>query len=297
MEAFTCIELTKRFGRRKVVDGLDLSVRSGEVVGFVGPNGAGKTTTIRMILGLARPSSGTVRLLGAHSPGSAAVAGKIGALVEEPAFYPWMSGRQNLVIVAEAGPAVTRSRIEEALAEAGIDDAAQTKVKAYSQGMRQRLGLAAALLRRPDILVLDEPANGLDPGGIRELRALLRDQAARGVAVFLSSHQLSEIEAICDRVAVIDRGRLVGVGSPGALGSGSPRTKVVVLPSDMAAAQAALAAFALDVVAPDTVLVESPSGRDVAEALMRAGVFPESISVLTPTLEERFLSVTGTGGQ
>lgn len=289
-EAFRCVGLTKRLGRRAVVDGLDLTVARGEVVGFVGPNGAGKTTTIRMILGLARPSSGLVRVLGCE-PGSRELAGRIGALVEEPEFYPWMTGTQNLRVLSDSGPPVSEVQIREALVQADIDDAADTKVKAYSQGMRQRLGLAAALMRRPDLLVLDEPANGLDPAGIRELRLVLRKEAERGAAVFLSSHQLVEVEAICDRVAVLDRGRLVGEGSPDALGVGRRRTRVIVLPSEMADARKALGRFGVDVVAPDTLLVDSASGRDVTTALLEGGVVPESVSAVQPTFEERVLSV------
>src|SRR5205823_9250859 len=190
---------------------------AGVLYGFLGPNGAGKTTTIRMILGLIAASSGTVRILGEPvrvAGETQTILARVGALIEEPAFWGYLSGRQNLEYFARAaGPPQDRdqrlARIDETLATVGLAQAANKKVKAYSQGMRQRLGIALALLGRPDLLVLDEPTNGLDPQGMREIRLLLRQLADDGTTVFVSSHLLSEVEAMCDRVGVLSHGRLV----------------------------------------------------------------------------------------
>ena len=211
----TCRGLTKQYRGTVAVDGLDLSVGAGQVFGFLGPNGAGKTTTLRMLLGLIRPTAGEAWLNGRRAGSPGGLAG-VGAMIEEPAFYPWLSGRQNLAVLALTGPALPAAAgsdpVGAALDRVGLTAVAGRKVKAYSQGMRQRLGLAAALLRRPSLLLLDEPANGLDPAGIREFRTLLRSLAAGGTTVFLSSHLLGEVEQTCDRAAVLHEGRLIGQG-------------------------------------------------------------------------------------
>ena len=207
--------LRKAYHRRPAVDGIDLLVNAGEIYGFLGPNGAGKTTTMRMLLGLIRPDSGTFRLFG-HDPmthGLAARAGVAG-IIEEPRLYTYLSGRRNLVLLASydrlaAGPEV----VEEALEMVELSDRADDRVSEYSQGMRQRLGIAACLVRRPRLLLLDEPANGLDPAGIRFLRGLLRSLAERGITVFLSSHLLAEVQELCQRVAIVSSGRIVYEGS------------------------------------------------------------------------------------
>ena len=215
--------LTKQFGRMTVVDGLDLEVHEGDLFGFLGPNGSGKTTTVRMLLGLVFATAGRVELLGREMPAHAsAVLPHVGALVEGPGFYPDRSGRRNLALIDAAGPAGPtgpagrrgsrkdrRDRIEEALERVGLAAVGRRPVKGYSTGMRQRLGLAGALLRRPRLLVLDEPTNGLDPQGIREVRTLLVELAQAGTTVFVSSHLLAEVEAFCDRAAIVHRGRLV----------------------------------------------------------------------------------------
>ena len=232
---FSAGELTKRYGPRAVVDGLDLEVERGEVFGFLGPNGAGKTTTARMLLGLVRIDGGEASLLGSKVPCPARL-GEIGAMIEEPAFYPWATGRRNLEILADEGDPVPAGAVADALELTGMTAAAELKVKVYSQGMRQRLGLAGAVLRRPPVVLLDEPANGLDPSGIHHLRLLLRHMADIGSTVFLSSHLLGEIEQVCDRVAVIDRGRLVAAGTLDSLGGTRKRVQVSVTPADTAAA-------------------------------------------------------------
>jgi ABC-2 type transport system ATP-binding protein len=206
--------LTKRFGRITAVDALDLDVRSGDVYGFLGANGSGKTTTVRMLLGLVLATSGRMEVLGEPMPAAARrVLPRVGALVEGPAAYPHLSGRRNLALFdamgADGRREDRRHRVGEALERVGLGAVDQRPVRAYSLGMRQRLGLAGALLRRPSLLVLDEPTNGLDPQGIQEVRELLLDLNREGTTVFLSSHLLAEIEQMCTRVGVLDRGRLV----------------------------------------------------------------------------------------
>jgi len=205
MDVISCEGLTKRFGPAVAVNELDLTVSSGQVYGFLGPNGAGKTTTIRMLVGLIAPSAGQIRLLGRRLPAPRAVA-QTGSMIEEPAFYPWMSGRVNLEVLGATGGGCAPGEVARVLGLVGLDDVAARKVKTYSQGMRQRLGIAAAMLGRPKLLIIDEPTNGLDPAGIREIRNLLRGLAAEGTTVFLSSHLLAEVEQLCTRVGVLDRG-------------------------------------------------------------------------------------------
>ncbi|HYT10445.1 MAG TPA: ABC transporter ATP-binding protein [Mycobacteriales bacterium] len=206
--------LTKRFGSLTAVDAVDLDVPAGDVYGFLGPNGSGKTTTVRMLLGLVLPTAGTAEVLGEPVPKRARrVLHRVGALVESPAAYGHLPARANLALMDAAGPGgdrrTRRKRIDEALEQVGLAAVGRRPVKAYSMGMRQRLGLAAAMLRRPELLVLDEPTNGLDPQGIHEVRDLLLRLNAEGTTVFLSSHLLAEVELLCRRVGVVDRGRLV----------------------------------------------------------------------------------------
>jgi len=198
--------LSKRYGRSFAVDGLDLAIQRGELVGFLGPNGAGKTTTLRMLAGLIRPSRGRAEILGAPVPGPGLR--RVGTMIEEPSFYPYMTGRDNLRYAATLHGEVPPGRIDEVLAFVRMENAAEKKVRAYSQGMRQRLGLARALLHEPDVLLLDEPTNGLDPVGIAEIRENLRAVAAEGVTVLVSSHILAEIEKLVGRVVAIERGRV-----------------------------------------------------------------------------------------
>lgn len=199
--------LTKRYGTHAAVDGVSMSVAAGEIYGFLGPNGAGKTTTLRMLVGLIRPSDGTATVAG-HSPGDPAVVRRIGVLIEGPGFYPYLSGRDNLRVLAKYR-GIGSTEVEEALGRVGLANRAGDKFRTYSLGMKQRLGVGAALLGRPDLLVLDEPTNGLDPQGMAEMRELITTLAADGHTVLLSSHMLSEVQEICDRVGVISRGKLL----------------------------------------------------------------------------------------
>jgi ABC-2 type transport system ATP-binding protein len=299
--------LSKRYGDLAAVDQLDLTVEPGELYGFLGPNGAGKTTTIRMALGLIFPTAGRVEVLGEAVTADRGPLARVGALVEEPAFWKFLSGRRNLEYLARAGgrgpdTRARLARVDETLAVVGLAEAADKRVKAYSQGMRQRLGIALALLGRPELLILDEPTNGLDPSGMREIRMLLRTLADGGTTVFVSSHLLAEVEAICDRVGVMAHGRLVAEGPPGSLRGAADRLRIEV--DDVAVATATLAGFpAVTVAAPNgpmdgpspvSITVSLPDGVTPAElnaALVAAGV---RVSALVPersTLEDVFLTL------
>ena len=291
MDVISCEGLTKRFGPAIAVNELDLAVSSGQVYGFLGPNGAGKTTTIRMLLGLIAPSAGQIHLLGRRLPDPRVVA-QIGSMIEEPAFYPWMTGRVNLEVLGATGGGCVPGEVARVLSLVGLGDVAARKVKTYSQGMRQRLGIAAAMLGRPSLLIIDEPTNGLDPAGIREIRGLLRGLAAEGTTVFLSSHLLAEVEQVCDRVAVIVRGRLVEEGVPATLGAIRRRVRVEVAAADTEAAARLLARWPARH-ANGQFLVEHDSGRDVNGVLVAGGVVAESVTVERPGLEDRFLEITG----
>jgi ABC-2 type transport system ATP-binding protein len=291
-EAIRLEGLTKRFGGRPAVDDLDLTVEEGEVLGFLGPNGAGKTTTIRLILGLLHPDAGRAFVFGDRVPCPGRLR-EIGAMVEEPAFYPWLSGRANLRVLLETGPRAGAGAVDEALEATGLSEPGGRKVKTYSQGMRQRLGLAAAMLRRPRLLVLDEPANGLYPAGIREFRDRFRSLGNQGTTVFLSSHLLGEVERICDRVAIVDRGHLVAVGPIAELGRRSVmRIRVKVRPEEEETAGRLLERFEVTKEAAGVLLVTADSGRAVNEALGRGGVFADSVAEERSGLEERFLALT-----
>ncbi len=207
MSAITAAGLTKRYGAKAAVDDASFTIEQGEIVGFLGPNGAGKTTTLRMLAGLVRPSSGSCTVLGRAVPGE--TLREVGTMIEEPSFYPYLTGRSNLRHAALLHGDVAPRRVDEVLEFVSLQDAADKKVRAYSQGMRQRLALARALLWRPKVMLLDEPTNGLDPAGIAEVRESLRSVAGQGVTVLVSSHILSEIEKLVDRILAIEAGRIV----------------------------------------------------------------------------------------
>jgi len=295
--------LTKRFAGTAVVDDLDLRVPASSVFGFLGPNGSGKTTTIRMLLGLVTPSAGSVRLLGRTMPEAAnKVLPNVGTLVEGPAFYPWLSGRRNLRRIDAAGPDQRRAsraeRVDEALARVGLSAAADKRYRAYSLGMRQRLGLAAALLRPRTLLVLDEPTNGMDPQGTREIRNLIRAVAADGVTVLLCSHLLSEVEQVCTHAAIINLGRLVAQGPIDSLRETST-TRLTVETDDTERAAAVFERLGLLSVAVTGTLVsaavDGQRSEDCCRALVLADVGVRSFTARRPSLEDTYVALTGEG--
>lgn len=296
--------LTKRYrGGQLAVDGLDLAVPAGSVFGFLGPNGSGKTTTIRMLMGLIEPTSGTARVLGQPMPRAArAVLPHVGALIEGPALYGFLSGRDNLLRYDAADPTADprtrRARVTAALDRVGLTAAAGKKAKAYSLGMKQRLGLAAALLQPRRLLVLDEPTNGLDPQGMREIRSLIRELASDGTTVFLSSHLLDEIEQVCTHAAVMAQGRLITQGAVAELAAGTRGRLVVTTPDTGDAARVLKEQGAGDVVITDDRVTAEPPDRDLADvnaALVRAGVRVRGFGVERASLEDAFVALTGRG--
>lgn len=303
--------LTKRLGGRTVVDGLSLSVPKGSIFGFLGPNGSGKTTTLRMLLGLIFPDAGRIRILGEDiREASGDVLGSVGALVEGPAFYPFLTGRENLVRFDAVGPGGDRSdrseRIESALLRVGLAGAAGRRFRTYSLGMRQRLALAGALVRKPLLLMLDEPTNGLDPQGTREVRALVRSLAVDGTTVFLSSHLLSEIEHVCTHAAVLREGRLVAQGSLAELGAATLPVLRIDTPDPEIAARTLHQLGGIGVVRSDPDGVPGTDSvvraellgaapEDVARALVAAGVRLRAMVTERPSLEDLFVSLTGEG--
>ncbi|WP_308011787.1 ABC transporter ATP-binding protein [Actinacidiphila acidipaludis] len=296
METIRCAGLSKSYGGAAAVDGLDLAVGEAQVYGFLGPNGSGKTTTMRMLLGLVRPTSGRAWLNGRALPDPDGLA-RVGAMIEEPAFHPWMTGRRNLEVLALHGPPLPHTdAVAGALENAGLTSVADRKVKTYSQGMRQRLGLALALMRDPSVVLLDEPMNGMDPAAVREFRATMRSLADRGTTVFLSSHQLTEVEQLCDRVAVVASGRVVAEGRPRDMTAAVVR--VVLAPADRTEARTLLAArFPVRDKGPDALLVGAGDGRAVNELLGRAGVWAHQIRVERSDLEDAFLDLTTSDGE
>ncbi|GGT32900.1 ABC transporter ATP-binding protein [Streptomyces althioticus] len=296
--------LTKRYrGGQLAVDDLCLTVPAGSVFGFLGPNGSGKTTTIRMLMGLIEPTSGTAHVLGRPMPRSArAVLPHVGALIEGPALYGFLSGRDNLLRLDAADPTADprtrKARVAAALDRVGLTAASGKKARAYSLGMKQRLGLAAALLRPRRLLVLDEPTNGLDPQGMREIRALVRELATDGTTVFLSSHLLDEIEQVCTHVAVMARGRLLTQGPVAELAAGARGRLVVTTPDPADAARVLKEQGLGDVEADGGRVTAEPPARDLAEvnaALVTAGVRVRGFGVERASLEDAFVALTGEG--
>lgn len=296
--------LTKRFGDRLAVDNVELHVPRGSAFGYLGPNGAGKTTLIRMLLGLTGATAGSMRLLGRPVPQERAPAlARVGAIVEEPRFHPFLTGRENLGVVAALRGPEAVARIDGALARVGLVARADERVKRYSLGMRQRLGVARALLADPELLILDEPTNGLDPAGIREFREMIRGFVAEGRTVLLSSHLLDEVEKVCDFVAIVDRGHVVVQGTLAELKAGGQRT-IVVASHDHVAAQAALAAHraVCEIATGDGVIraslrgdVELSTEEAAAELnrhLVASGVPVHRLEPAIATLEQRFLEIT-----
>jgi ABC-2 type transport system ATP-binding protein len=297
MEHTTIVEthsLTKRYGSGVLaVDSVDMSVRRGEVYGFLGPNGAGKTTTLRMLVGLIRPTSGTATVAG-HAPGSPAGLKTIGALIESPGFYPYLSGRENLRVVADLA-SVSQKRVDEVLDMVELASRAGRKFGTYSTGMKQRLGVAAALLKDPELLILDEPTNGLDPQGMAEMRKLIKDIGQGDRTVLLSSHLLGEVEQICDRVGVIKNGHLVKqstvqelLGEEGVLVRAQPADQAQELLTKM---------FGPEAISRQNgaihLKVKPENSIEINRRLTDAGIGVSELRPFERSLEEVFFQLTG----
>ena len=305
--------LTKQFRQQVAVDHVDLLVPRGSTYGFLGPNGSGKTTTIRMLLGLIRPSSGEIDVLGRPMPDDVAqVLPRVGSLVEGPAFHPYLSGRANLARLdaadAASDPRTAASRIEHALDRVGLLAAASKRYRAYSLGMKQRLGIANALLMPRRLLVLDEPTNGLDPQGTREVRALVRSLAGEGTTVFVSSHLLAEVEHMCTHAAIMSAGRLLVQGTLDELRAGESRVRVRTPDADAAIRVLAAAGLTAGLEAPEVPArpgadpwVSAPQdaapqpAEALVAALVAAGVRVRGFQIDDASLEERFVALTGEG--
>jgi ABC-2 type transport system ATP-binding protein len=283
-------DLTKRYGDRLAVDAVTMTVRRGEVYGFLGPNGAGKTTTLRMCLGLVHPTSGSATLLARHAGDPEAI-DRVGALIEGPGFYPYLSGRANLQVMARYR-GLSDAVVDDALRRVELGDRGDDKFKAYSLGMKQRLGVAAALMGDPELIVLDEPTNGLDPGGMADMRALIVDLARGGQTVILSSHLLAEVEEICDRVGVISRGRLLEESTVAEL-RGGRHLRVVATPLDRALSIGMRFTENAELDG-DAVLLDLPDERtpEVVRALVTDGLDVHEAVVTERTLEEVFFAMT-----
>lgn len=281
------VGLTKHFGAFVAVDGLDLEVRRGEVLGFLGPNGAGKSTTVGMILGLIAPTAGRVDY--------GVPLKRIGAIIEAPAFYPYLSGRDNLNVLALAAGGAPAGRIDQLLDYVGLGDRPNSHYRTYSMGMKQRLGIASTLLLDPALVILDEPTNGLDPAGQREIRALIPQLAREGRSVLLASHLLREVEQICDRVAILRRGKLLQVGSIAeVVGTGSFLEIQVAEPLRAAAILRTLPFIERVDFEADKLSVFAPEerGADISRALSDAGLYVTMMAVRHHSLEEVFLELT-----
>jgi ABC-2 type transport system ATP-binding protein len=298
--AISTTRLTKRFGQRTVVNDVDLAIPRGAVCGFVGPNGAGKTTTIRMLLGLIRPTSGGGQILGGSLTNPASYLSKVGALIESPAFYPALSGRDNLKALARLG-SLDLAAVAPALERAGLTARAGDKYRSYSLGMKQRLGIAAALLPAPELLILDEPTNGLDPAGIVEMRGLIRSLAGDGMTVLVSSHLISEIEQICDHVVMIRAGRLVHQGTVAELRAEQRPDFVVAAEHDADRAQLAKVLDTAGCTVSDRpgeagLLVQAAGlgAADINRLAARNGITLRQLAEQTRSLEHAFFALTGT---
>lgn len=294
------INLTKQYGQRLAVNNLNLEVRRGEIFGFLGPNGAGKTTTIRMALGLISPTTGGVEILGrniAHY--RAQVLPRVGALIETPALYPYLSGRNNLRTIARGFSGISEKRIDFVLDLVGLSGRQKDRVKTYSLGMKQRLGIAVALLQDPEVLILDEPTNGMDPAGIVEMRDLMHQLVTQGKTIFVSSHLLAEVQQICTRVAIINQGRLITESSVADLVRGQGGFRVVVEKAPEALALVRTQAWGRDarLDGEGVLLTSAPehSGRLLNLFLVEAGFVPETLERPSQDLEQVFLHLTNSG--
>ena len=286
-----------RGGRTIAVDGLDLSVPDGGVFGFLGPNGAGKTTTIRCVLSLVRPTAGKTRVLDADANRLHTVIDRIGSIVETPTFFPTFSGRRNLRLLGRVD-GIGAAAVEQVLERVGLAERGDDIFKNYSLGMKQRLGIAAALLREPELLILDEPANGLDPAGIKEVRQLLRSLADEGRTVFLSSHLLGEVQQICDRVAILARGKCIAQGEVADVLSRGQAARMVVKVENIDGALQVLTGAGFDAhVERDEILVTAPAsdGARISRTLALKRIYVAELRPMEVSLEDVFLQLTEGG--
>jgi ABC-2 type transport system ATP-binding protein len=288
--------LVKRYGELEAVAGVDLTVNAGDVYGYLGPNGAGKTTCLRMMLGLIRPTAGTVRLFGRDPQETVQALDGVAGFVEAPTFYPYLTGRRNLELLAGFDGGDAADRIAQALEIVDLTDRARDKIGGYSHGMRQRIGIAAALLRDPKLLLLDEPATGLDPAGMRDMRLLIRRLADQGMTVLLSSHLLAEVEELCNRVAIVRTGKIVYEGAIADLKRGAGATYRLSTINDERAiavcrAQPGIADVRV-VHGKISFAADEPAVADLSQALIEAGALIHSLAPETVTLEDLFFSLT-----
>jgi ABC-2 type transport system ATP-binding protein len=294
---FRTVGLTKRYGQRVAVDSLDIAVRRGRVYGFLGPNGAGKTTTIACAIGLIAPTAGHVELFGLDTRTQRTQAiRRTGSTLEGQSYFPHLSARKNLEIWSCISENVSAARIDEVIELVGLRDRAKDKVRNFSLGMKQRLAVAAAIMHRPEMVILDEPTNGLDPAGIREFRQLIRTLAADGMTVFVSSHILSEVEQMCDDVGILKSGRLITEGSVDSLKRASSSIELRTTDDSRAVAVLSALPWASTAERRDSrIVVEAPAGRaaDVSRALGEAGIWLMELRPVENSLEDFFLEVTG----
>ena len=287
--------LVKRYGEIVAVGGVDLTVNTGDVYGYLGPNGAGKTTSLRMMLGLIRPTDGTVRLFGRDPQVTVRALDGVAGFVEAPTFYPYLSGRRNLELLAAFDGGGAASRIEQALEVVELSHRQRDRVGGYSHGMRQRLGIAAALLRDPKLLLLDEPTTGLDPGGMRDMRALIRRLAGEGITIMLSSHVLTEVEEVCNRVAIVRSGRIVYEGEIADLKRTAGTTYSLVTTDDDRALAVCQAQPGIAEVRVEKSRVcftaEDGAVAELSQALIEAGALIRELTPQTATLEDLFFSL------
>lgn len=289
--------LTKTFGKLKAVDSVNITAYEGEVFGFLGPNGAGKTTTLGMALGLIHPSAGEVTVLGERvTPNNTRVLRNVGALLGAPAFVPYLSAWDNIELVSRLTPGVDKKRINEVIDLVGLTDSAKRKVGKFSTGMKQRVGLAMALVHRPRFVILDEPTNGLDPAGMREIRQLLRTLAGNGTSVLLSSHLLYEVQQVCDRIAVLNGGRVVAQGRVEDLLNGQKPSVRLTVPDAGTAVRAFESLSGVENVqaSGNTLIVTGVTSQTVMNHLLEHQIIPTEITAQKSDLESLFMDLTST---
>ncbi|MFW6075558.1 MAG: ABC transporter ATP-binding protein [Chloroflexota bacterium] len=289
-------DLTKRFGAVTAIEHLDIAIAPGEVFGFLGPNGSGKTTTVKLVLGLLDPTEGSIELFGEDAQGNRhELLRRVSAIVESPAFYPYLSASENLKVLATIDD-FDDSEIEEAIHRVGLEDVGKRHFQDFSVGMKQRLGIAAAILRRPDLVILDEPTSGLDPAGQREIRDLIPELARAGAAVFLSSHMMHEVQEICDRVGILSQGRLISVGSVSDLVVEQGVIQLRIEPADRALEVVRSLDWVERAEIHDGLLaIAAPLDRsaELNQVLAGEGLFASEIRPLQRNLEDVFLEITG----